>query len=250
MDEKNIGLNARSVACVFGIAWFIPYCAYTTWAHGMRRVDFDISALFQAQGVHRLFTLVASHPVEFTMLAQVGFGCLFIIRSRTISWSTLGFRRTSALWFFIAIAGIVSSYVFSGLLQAVAQAPGNEVLTSGGGRPDSRTYPIGQMLTAFLTVGVATAVIEEVAFRGVLYQWLRANIGPIMGIVLSALIFSLFHLRLVYPGGLLGLSATFQVMLGGILLAFLYEKSGSIWPSIYLHGVNNVIGILQVLAPR
>ena len=59
-----------------------------------------------------------------------------------------------------------------------------------------------------------------------------------------------FRLRFINPGGLVGISATLQVMLGGIGLAFLYEKSGSLWPSIYFHSVNNVIGILQVLAPR
>ena len=88
-----------------------------------------------------------------------------------------------------------------------------------------------------------TAVIEEVAFRGVLYGWLRTRIGPAAGIVVSSFIFSLFHLYIVNPGGLLGIGATVQIMFGGIVLAFLYEKSGSLWPGIYLHGVNNAVAV-------
>ena len=78
----------------------------------------------------------------------------------------------------------------------------------------------------------ATAVIEEVAFRGALYGWLRRNLGPMIGILISALIFGFFHLRFINPGGTIGLVATAQVVMGGVNLADLYEKSGSLWPSI------------------
>ena len=79
---------------------------------------------------------------------------------------------------------------------------------------------------------------------------MRKYRAAIISVVLSALIFSLFHLRFINPGGLLGIGATLQVMFGGIVLAFLFEKSGSLWPSIYFHCVNNVIGILQVMVPH
>ena len=250
MVSKEFDLNVRSAACIFGVGWFFPYCVYTLWAYGIRPFDLDTASFFKDGLVGPLWGLISAYPVEFTMLVQVGFVCLFIIGSRTLSWSLIGFRRTSAVWFFVAIAGIISSYVFSGLLQAIFQEPANESvhIAADGGR--SQIYPIGQILTAFMTLGVATAVIEEVAFRGVLYRWFRINMGPFAGIVLSALVFSFFHLRFINPGGLVGLSATLQVMIGGVVLAFLYEKSGSLWPSIYLHGVNNAIGILQVMAPR
>lgn len=250
MDEKNINLSARSAAYVFGIGWLFPYCVYTLWAYGVRPVGLGSVSRAMGDTFGRIWEFVHAHPIELTLLSQLGFVSLFIIGSRTLSWSAIGFRRTSAMWFLVAIGGIVSSYVFSGVLQVIFPTPGTEAIAAGAGGGAGPAYSIGRILSVLLTFGLATAVIEEVAFRGVLYRYLRTNIGPIAGIALSALIFSLFHLRFVNPGGMLGLSATVQVMLGGIVLAFLYEKSGSLWPSIYLHGVNNAIGILQVMAPR
>jgi len=250
MSVKNYSLDAQAAAYLFGIGWFLPYSAYTLWAYGIHPVDLGTIPYLMSDTFGWLWGLVSAHPIELTMLSQLGIGCLFITSSRKMSWSTIGFRRTSAVWFLIAIAGIVSSYVFSGLLQAIFQAPGNDGIPLAAGGQHNAAPPIGRILGAFLTMGIATAVIEEVAFRGVLYRWLRSNIGPIMSVVLSALIFSLFHLRFINPGGLLGIGATLQVMFGGIVLAFLFEKSGSLWPSIYFHCVNNVIGILQVMVPH
>lgn len=250
MSHKNVGLSAQSAAYLFGIGWFLPFCVYTLWAHGIRPASLSATAHFTSDSFAWLWGLIVAHPIELTLFFQLAIGCLFIVGSRTLSWSTIGFRRTSTVWFFVAIAGIVSSYVFSGLLQAIFQVPGiGGVHVEASGGPNL-LHLIGQLLSALLTIGLATAIIEEVAFRGVLYGWLRTNVGPNAGIVLSALIFSLFHLRFINPGGLLGISATLQVMLAGIALAFLYEKSGSLWPPIYFHGVNNIIGILQALSPR
>ena len=246
MSHKNLDLTAQTTTYLFGIAWFFPFCVYTLWAYGI----YPTSLGATPESFDWLWELIAAYPMELTLLSQLAIGCLFIVGSRTLSWSTIGFRRTSTMWFFVAIVGIISSYVFSGLLQAIFQVPRIEgVHIEAIGNPNP-IPPIGQLLSALFMIGLATAVIEEVAFRGVLYGWLRTNVGPNPGILISALIFSLFHLRFINPGGLVGISATLQVMLGGIGLAFLYEKSGSLWPSIYFHSVNNVIGILQVLAPR
>jgi membrane protease YdiL (CAAX protease family) len=250
MENKDFDLSAQSAACIFGIGWFFPYSAYTLWAYGIHPVDLGTVSNLLGDTFSSVWGIVLAHPIEMTMLSQLGIGCLFITGSRKLSWSTIGFRRTSAIWFFVALAGILSGYVFSGLLQAIFQAPGNEGIAAEVSVQQSAAHPIGQILGVLLTMGLATAVIEEVAFRGVLYRYLRTNMGPIAGVALSALIFSLFHLRFINPGGLLGIGATLQVMFGGIVLAFLFEKSGSLWPSIYLHCVNNVIGILQVIAPR
>jgi hypothetical protein len=34
----------------------------------------------------------------------------------------------------------------------------------------------------------------------------------------------------------------------GLVLAWLFEKSGSLWPSMVLHGCNNAIGISWIYA--
>jgi membrane protease YdiL (CAAX protease family) len=80
--------------------------------------------------------------------------------------------------------------------------------------------------------------VEELLFRGVLYQALRRRMPVGSAILISALIFSAMHLSLV-------LFIPFTLM--GIILAAVYERSGSLIPTILLHACNNGI-ILLVIA--
>lgn len=250
MNPRTLGINTRSAAYIFGIAWFLPYCVYTLWAYGI----FPMSNLVTSQSPDSTFgwlcRQVATYRVALTLLLQLTVGCLFIVGSRRVSWRTLGFRRTSAVWFLVAVGGLASSYMFSDLLQTVFQVPVHDSAHGAANGNPSPIHSIGHLSAVLFLLVPATAIIEEVAFRGALYGWLRMNIGVIAAVGVSALIFSLVHLRFVNPGGLLGMSATVQILAGGIALALLYEKSGSLWPSIYLHAVNNTIVALQVLLPR
>jgi len=235
---------------IFGVAWFLPYSVYGLAVYGAWPIDTIGTAFFSDGTFGWLWRLAASNAAPLTLFLQLTVGCLLVVRSGTLSWSMLGFRRTSAVWFPVAIVGLVSIVMFSGLLHAVIQVP--EHVTTGGSENanSSPGHTIGYYLTVLLLLVPAIAVVEEVAFRGVLYGWLRANIGPAAGIALSALIFSLVHFRFLHPDALLGISATLQLMFIGIVLALLYEKSGSLWPSIYLHAINNAIAFLQAPLAR
>ena len=250
MNQRILGIDTRSAVYIFGIAWFFPYCVYTLWAYGIFPMGHLATPHLSESTFGWLWRQAASYRGALTLLLQLTVGCLFIVGSRRISWRTLGFCRTSAVWFLVAIGGLVSSYVCSDLLQAVVKVPVHDSAHSGAHGNPSPLHSIGHLLTVIFLLVPATAIIEEVAFRGVLYGWLRANMGVIAAVGISALIFSLVHLRLVDPGGLLGISATLQILVGGIVLALLYEKSGSLWPSIYLHSVNNAIVAFQVLLAR
>jgi membrane protease YdiL (CAAX protease family) len=254
MTDGNSAFNAKSAAGVFGLAWFLPYCAYTLWNFGLLPLEAILSPFFGNVTYNRIWENAANYAVWLTLLAQLSIGIVLVARSHTLSWRALGFRCTTGLWFLLAITGLVSSYLFNGVLQAIFQLPvgGTALPQAGNGSPPIpvTAYSTGYLVSVLLIMGPATAVIEEVAFRGVLYGWLRSNMAPIAAMLLSSLVFGIVHVRFVNPGGLAGTSATLQVMLGGLLLAWFYEKSGSLWPSIYLHCVNNVIGVLQTLLPR
>lgn len=249
MTDGNSTLDAKSAATVFGLAWLLPYCVYTIWICGLLPLDTVLSPFSRNAVYDGIWKKVASHAVWLTLFAQLAIGIAIVARSHTLSWRVLGFRPTTGFWFLLAIVGLVSSYLFNGVLQAIfplsTSNPGN-----GAGPNPVTAHSIGYLISVLLIMGPATAVIEEVAFRGVLYGWFRSSIGPTVAVLLSSLVFALVHIRFINPGGWAGISATLQVMLGGILLTWLYEKSGSLWPSIYLHCVNNVIGVLQTLSPR
>lgn len=254
IKQANPEFNSRHALYLFGIAWFLPYIVYTLWAHGILPLDVVYRHYIAGGPLAEWWARGAEFSVWLTLIAQLAFGCAIVLHDRDFSLRMLGFCRTTGVWFILAMAALVCSYLFSGALQVIFQPPGvatgEAAPTGDGGQVPPAAFSIPYMFSLLLMVGPATAFIEEVAFRGALYGWLRANIGPIAGIAISSLVFGFVHLRFINPGGMIGIGATVQVILGGVVLALLYEKCGSLWPSIYMHCINNVIGTLQVFTPR
>ncbi len=85
-----------------------------------------------------------------------------------------------------------------------------------------------------ISTAVLPAFVEEWIFRGFVFGSLRAH-GDGVAIVLSAALFGLFHGNLV--------QIPFAFLLG-LVLAYLVVLTDSIWPSVLLHGVNNLMSVL------
>ena len=103
---------------------------------------------------------------------------------------------------------------------------------------------IADLLVSILFVGLATGILEECFFRGVLYRGIRNRFGILPGLVLSAAIFSAAHLFFLSPGGQLGWTWSGEIFAFGIIAAMLLEKSGSLWPSIAFHATNNAGAVM------
>ncbi len=73
---------------------------------------------------------------------------------------------------------------------------------------------------------IVAPVCEEVVFRGYLYPVLKKFSGMWIGLLVSALIFSAAHGSFV---------ALLPLFIFGVVLAFLYECTGSIWAPIAAH---------------
>ena len=99
----------------------------------------------------------------------------------------------------------------------------------------------GDILLLLGAAVFAAAVCEEFLFRGLLLQLLRRRSGWLVAIVSSALLFAIFHLNPVVlaPVGLVG-----------AYLAVLVWRSGSLYPAILAHALNNGLALFasQVFA--
>ncbi len=97
----------------------------------------------------------------------------------------------------------------------------------------------GWVLVAFVLCAVIGApIVEEIAFRGMLFSSLcKSGVKPFISVIVSALIFSLFHFE---PERIAILFAI------GMVFGELRRRSGSLVPSIVAHIVNNApaIGLL------
>jgi membrane protease YdiL (CAAX protease family) len=87
-------------------------------------------------------------------------------------------------------------------------------------------------------VSLLPALCEELAFRGGLQSALAGRRSPARAVALSALVFAVFHLDPIrFPG----------VLLLGVAFGWLAWRTGSIWPSMVAHAVNNGTAVLGLL---
>lgn len=87
-----------------------------------------------------------------------------------------------------------------------------------------------------VTFGIIPAVMEEIFFRGAMQRiFIKLFKSPIIGILVTAFIFSAAHME--FSGFLV------RFVLGALLGA-LYWYSGSLWPGILMHFLNNAMQIL------
>ncbi len=94
----------------------------------------------------------------------------------------------------------------------------------------------GYSFTAIIfMVAVQPAIIEELAFRGIIYKALEKSLKTREVLIISAFLFAMLHLSLV---------SLPHLMLLGLFFGYLRFKTGSIWPSVIAHFAHNFAAIL------
>lgn len=136
----------------------------------------------------------------------------------------------------------LSKYVYVAVISiAFSLALNNLVLLS-----DLAEYSIAYQETAevlyspslmvqILCLGIVTPIMEEYIFRGLIFKRLRNRFSVRRAIVSSALFFGIYHGNLVQM---------IYGTLSGILLAYLYEKYGSLKAPILAHMLMNTVACI------
>ncbi|MBD3379848.1 MAG: CPBP family intramembrane metalloprotease [Candidatus Omnitrophica bacterium] len=97
------------------------------------------------------------------------------------------------------------------------------------------------LMVSTLFAAVFGPVAEEIFFRGFMYPAIKKRFGIIWSMFLTAAIFSLLHTHIV---GFLPILAL------GLLLAYLYERTGSLVAPITVHVIHNVGMVMLVFLMR
>lgn len=87
-------------------------------------------------------------------------------------------------------------------------------------------------LATFIAVCIIAPLMEELLFRGVILGGFLRRYEPTKAIVLSSVLFSLFHWNIYQMP---------SAFILGALLGWLYYISRSIWPSVFAHFFNNLL---------
>jgi membrane protease YdiL (CAAX protease family) len=211
--------------------------------------DLDLQYTNITQLIEEFFDLLASKGLlqQWLIIAFAGmvvgegamvFGAWrFSAFKYRLGWRALGFRsfnvrRGLTLVAIVVLGGLLINILYDMLMTSLWEEPTSSVIlefTDSG---------LGLATIAILAV-VAAPIAEEVFFRGFLFSGIGRRYGYGWGAVASALLFSIAHV--MQPGAFL------PIFLLGLLLAWLYMRTGSIWACITAHFAYNSIALLFMI---
>ncbi len=155
---------------------------------------------------------------------------------------TFGLRvRPRAILAGVLVGGALSVAALVGYAVVGARAPLVEELiwvARDGGRLGSLA-PVTSAVT-LLRGTLLAALAEELLFRGALFGWLRARLPAWPTIVLTATLWTAMHAGL--------LVALPYVLIQGLGLGWLRERTGSVIPGIAFHALHNTLLFIAVFA--
>lgn len=97
---------------------------------------------------------------------------------------------------------------------------------------------------AIFSIIILAPLIEETLFRGFLQTYIRRHLGQKQAIWITSVCFSLFHFS--FSQGFGNLSIIPSLFIFSLFLGFVYEKQASIYASMMLHGLFNLISVVNL----
>lgn len=186
-------------------------------------------------------TLAAVLGSMLLPIALMSGAWVFGARLHKVSLALLGFRRTSPTslaWLpLVALSiGLSTTAAYALLVQWLEI----DILMPNQGLEEIASLDGVATLPTFAIVGLLAPFAEEVFFRGFLLAALVSVIGGLRGALVSSAIFSVAHLNV---------GTLVPIFVMGMLLAWLYLRTGSIWPSFVAHAAQNLIALAVLELP-
>ena len=169
---------------------------------------------------------------------------LFGVRKYRISWRSVGMRapearpgeRSHPLWtaiILVPMLALLASLIATGIYAAIVEGLQIEILV-----PDPLPEDLLGSGTTRLLIGAVVVFwgpfAEEIFFRGFLLGGLIGPLGGARAAIASAAVFAVAH---IVVGSMIPLFIT------GLVLAWLYLRTKSIWPPLVAHSAQNFLAI-------
>jgi membrane protease YdiL (CAAX protease family) len=141
-------------------------------------------------------------------------------------------------WAAVSVGGFFVVTLLLSLALGVEESPTRQML---------ETLGLGGGAAAFigiaLVICVVAPVFEELFFRGYFFSALRSSMNVWWAAILGGLAFGLLHILNVLTGVPIetAIVSTVSLTVFGFLLCLVYWRTGSLYPCIGAHAVNNTI---------
>ena len=139
-----------------------------------------------------------------------------------LRWPSLG-----TFWFVVA-GLVVLQFMFSLAAITLTElvAPWMDDSLAGVGE--------GNLVLAVIGIAVLPPLVEEITFRGILLERLAVKWRLGVAVIISAVFFGILHADPVGAG------------MFGVITGLLYLRTGSLWPGIIIHFINNAVALLAI----
>jgi membrane protease YdiL (CAAX protease family) len=234
-DEPRLNIKWNAIDGLISIAVLIVLLVGIYFGTSKLLNVLNKEQLLNISGIDNLTFSILYGVQVLLMLGVVWF---FAIYWRGASLRDLGLRYYSiikTIWYsFISLIFVfLVSFLYAYLMNSIF----------GIEAPDSKIEElISSRNVSSNVLLVVTAVVapfcEEVYFRGFLYSAFRKSMGVNTALFLSSLLFALAHMEIY---------SFIPIMAIGWVMAYIFEKTKSLFTVIFLHAVYNLILILILL---
>ena len=175
--------------------------------------------------------LVAAILLHGLMLLTVWF---FAVRPRDGRWALLGFRRVKPIsTTIIVVFGVAIAQTAVIGYTLLVQQLGIDFLIPSDLTPEWADEP-GFFAIMAISAVIVAPLVEEIFFRGFMYQAMRRTMAILPAALLTSLVFGIAHIdpAIIIP-----------IALVGMILLGIYRWTGNLWSSIITHAGFNAVTV-------
>ncbi len=182
------------------------------------------------------YMLVAEVVMVLAILGYVWYssGKISMLGIGRLRWSHVVYAWVGVVGYYLVymvVAGLLMG-VFSGIDTEQKQNIGFENPVS-----------VVQYLMVFVSLVILPPIAEEVVFRGFMFGGLRRKLSFVGATLITSLLFAVGHLQFGEGTPLLWIAGIDTFVLS-IVLCYVREKTGSLWPAIAIHAMKNFVAFL------
>lgn len=194
------------------------------------------SYVFINGGTENLLSFISDNAMLVTIFSQIC-SLLFLvpIYFKHKNYIVKRTREDTKDIVFFIVGGlvIVAIGIISGFLTTILDGI---IQTSDGGLEGiSSLINSSSFVITFFSTVILAPVVEEILFRGIIFNRIDSKYPTWIAIILSALIFGWIHGNIMQ-----GLNA----FILGIVIAYIYSKYRTLWPCMIGHMLNNLLAIV------
>jgi hypothetical protein len=185
-------------------------------------------------GIHDRREIWQAPPAAFLINLGVGlFEIGVVLRLGMCRYARLSFREAG--WSGLALRdfayGVLGLALFALVITCVfaAESGFNDAIAYIA---DTIAHYTPQQRVFFVLMGVIAAIPEETIFRGIMQPTLQQKVGRWPGILLTAVIFAVYHVHFQFA-----LPRIISHLCWGLILGMLRERTGTLWAPAIAHAL-------------